>query len=59
LREKLAGSTDPRGKRRYKHKQGVKCGCTNRTVPAEDIEAEVGRLLKLLPIREDALDYLT
>jgi len=59
LRERLAGSTDPRGKRRYKHKQGVKCGCTNRTVPADAIEAEVGRLLKLLTVREEALDYLT
>ena len=32
---------------------------TNRTVPADDIEAEVGRLLKLLTVREDALEYLT
>jgi hypothetical protein len=36
-----------------------KCGCANRTVPADIIEAEVGRLLKLLMVREEALDYLT
>jgi len=59
LRTRLTGALDPRGKRRYKHKAGVTCGVTNRTVPADDIEAEVGRLLKLLTVREDALEYLT
>ncbi len=59
LRTRLTGALDPRGKRRYKHMAGVTCGVTNRTVPADDIEAEVGRLLKLLTVREDALEYLT
>ena len=59
LRTRLTGSLDPRGVRRYKHKTGVSCGVTNRTVPAEVIEGEVGRLLKLLTVREDALEYLT
>jgi len=59
LRVRLTGLVDPRGKRRYKHKPGVTCGCTNRTVPADDLEREFGRLLKLLAIRDDALDYLT
>lgn len=59
LRVRLTGLVDPRGKRRYKHKPGVKCGCTNRTVPADDLEREFGRLLKLLTIREESLDYLT
>jgi hypothetical protein len=59
LRVRLTGMMDPRGKRRYKHKPGVKCGVTNRTVPADEIEAEFGRLFKLLTIREEALEYLT
>lgn len=59
LRVRLTGLTDPRGKRRYKHKPGVTCGCHNRTVPADAIEADFGRLLRLLTIRDDALDYLT
>ena len=59
LRVRLTGLVDPRGKRRYKHTPGVTCGCTNRTVPADDVESEFGRLLKLLTIRPDALDYMT
>lgn len=59
LRTRLTGSVDPRGVARYKHKTGVSCGVTNRTVPADDIEGEVGRLLKLLTVREDALEYMT
>lgn len=59
LRVRLTGLMDPRKKRRYKHKPGVTCGVTNRTVPADEVEAEFGRLLKLLTIREEALEYLT
>jgi hypothetical protein len=59
LRGRLTGGPDARKKRRYKHKPGVVCGVTNRTVPADIIEAEFGRLLKLLTIREDALDPMT
>jgi hypothetical protein len=59
LRVKLTGLVDPRQKRRYKHKPGVICGVTNRTVPAEEIEAEFGRLLTLLTIKEEALEYMT
>jgi hypothetical protein len=59
LRVRLTGGLDPRKKRRYKHKPGVICGVTNRTVVADDIEAEFGRLLKLLTIRPEALDSMT
>lgn len=58
LRTRFTGALDPRNKRRYKHKPGVTCGVTNRSVPADALEAEVGRLLKLLTLREDALEYL-
>ncbi|WP_162909895.1 recombinase family protein [Aggregatilinea lenta] len=58
LRERLTGLVDPRGKRRYKHTPGVQCGCTNRTVPAEDVERDFGRLLKLLTIKPEAAEHL-
>ena len=59
LRTRLTGGLDGREKRRYKHKPGVICGVTNRSVVADDIEAEFGRLLKLLTIKEEALGYMT
>ncbi len=49
-----------RGRRlRYNHKEGVYCGCTNRSVTAEEIEGDFGRLIKLLTVRADALSLLT
>jgi hypothetical protein len=54
LRTRLVGGFDPRKKRRYKHKPGVSCGVTNRSVKSEHVEAEVGRLLRLLTLKEEA-----
>ncbi len=54
LRSRLSGD-----KRRYRHKAGVNCGCSNRSVPADKYEADFGRLIKLLTIREDALGLMT
>jgi len=36
----------------------VTCGCTNRSVLADVIEGEVGRLLELLTIKEDQIEKL-
>jgi hypothetical protein len=44
---------------RYAHKEGVKCGCSNRSVLAVEDEAEFGRLIKLLTVRADALPLMT
>ena len=57
LRSRLGG-TDKYGKRRYRHKEGVKCGCTNRSAPAEAYEADFDRLIRLLTIRPDAVSYM-
>jgi Recombinase zinc beta ribbon domain len=45
--------------RAYRHsRRGVKCGCSNRSVPAAVIEGEVGHLLALLTVRTEALKAL-
>lgn len=54
LRSRLQGRVG-----RYAHKEGFKCGCTNRSVLAVEYEAEFGRLIKLLTIRADALPLMT
>ncbi len=54
LRSRLSGD-----KRRYRHKTGVHCGCSNKSVPAAKYEGDFGRLIKLLTIREDALSLMT
>jgi hypothetical protein len=54
LRSRLSGD-----KLRYRHKNGVLCGCTNKSVSAEKYETEFGRLIKLLTVREDVLNLMT
>lgn len=46
-------------RQRYGHKEGVYCGCTNRSVTAAEIEDDFGRLLQLLSVRQDALGCMT
>lgn len=58
LRSALGG-TDTYGTIRYRHKAGVKCGCTNRSVLCEVMESDFGRLIKLLYIRPEAIDLMT
>ncbi len=53
------GGTDTYGKLRYRHKAGVKCGCHNRSVPCEILEADFERLIKLLTIRPEAFNLMT
>lgn len=59
LRTRLTGRTDKNGIRRYKHKTGVACGTQNRSVPCDDLEAEFGRLIRLLTIKPESLDLMT
>ncbi|MCZ7554590.1 MAG: recombinase family protein [Anaerolineales bacterium] len=53
------GGSDTYGKMRYRHKAGVKCGCQNRSVLCEVLEADFERLIRLLTIRPEALDLMT
>jgi DNA invertase Pin-like site-specific DNA recombinase len=46
------------GKMRYRHKESVKCGCINRSVPSDIIEDDFARLIQLLTIREDAANLM-
>ena len=57
LRSRLGGIT-ARGKRRYRHKAGVKCGAHNRSVFASELEEDFERLIKLLVVKPDALDLM-
>ena len=44
--------------RRYRHKPGAVCGCTQRSIPCEELEADFGRLIKGLTVSEDALELM-
>ncbi|WP_119072093.1 recombinase family protein [Aggregatilinea lenta] len=57
LRTRLSG-VDQNGKLRYRHAEGVKCGCKRRSVFKDVIEADFGRLINLLTIREDRFPLL-
>ncbi|MBK8032234.1 MAG: recombinase family protein [Chloroflexi bacterium] len=58
LRTALSGRTEKDGTIRYKHRSGVKCGCTNRTVTATIIENDIGRILKLLSVSSEIMPHL-
>ncbi len=58
LRTTLSGNQQ-NDKLRYRHKGGVKCGCTNRSVPLGVYEKDFGRLLTLVTIADDKLNLLT
>jgi DNA invertase Pin-like site-specific DNA recombinase len=59
LRSLFSGNTTIDGTRRYRHRLGVKCGCINRSVPCHILDSEFERLVKLLTVREDALEHMT
>src|SRR5690606_33368356 len=42
---------------RYRHKPGVVCGCTNKSVRGEIYEHEFARLIQLLTIRPEAMEF--
>lgn len=59
LRTSFTGRRDDSGVRRYKHRDGVKCGCKNRSVPCDILDADVIRLIRLMTIDSDMVKYMT
>ena len=59
LKSTLGGMTSKKGETRYRHKAGMVCGCTNKSVPCTDVEADISRLLRLLEVTPEALQYMT
>jgi DNA invertase Pin-like site-specific DNA recombinase len=57
LRSRLSG-VDQYGKLRYRHAEGVKCGCKRRSVFTHVIEDDFKKLIGVLSIREDKLPLL-
>lgn len=51
-RSRLSGTNMDRP--RYRHAEGVRCGCKRRSVTAEKIEGDFLRLVQLLTLKEDA-----
>jgi hypothetical protein len=44
---------------RYRHRDGSKgCGCTNRSVPCDQVEDDIGRLLHLMNVRENVFQHM-
>jgi DNA invertase Pin-like site-specific DNA recombinase len=58
LRTALSGAS-PHGIRRYRHKHGVSCGCTAKSVPCDQLEDDFKRLIGLLTIEPSMLDDMT
>jgi DNA invertase Pin-like site-specific DNA recombinase len=54
LRTRISGHNQ-RGQLRYRHAEGVKCGCQRKSVRIEVIEDDFARLIQLLTINPDAL----
>ena len=60
LRTRLGGHTSNDGNtHRYRHRLGANCGCTNRSVKVEVIEADFARLLRLLTVDTTRINLLT
>jgi DNA invertase Pin-like site-specific DNA recombinase len=59
LRSKLYGYTGPDDIKRYRHKAGINCGCTNRSVHTEVYERDFHRLVELLDVDAEHLDSMT
>ncbi|MBK9745787.1 MAG: recombinase family protein [Chloroflexi bacterium] len=55
-RSRLSGSN--MGKPRYRHAEGVQCGCHKRTVLAQEIEADFLRLAQALTLKQDNLNLM-
>lgn len=58
LRTALSGRTEKNGTIRYRHRSGLRCGCSNRTVTTTIIEDDIGRLLNLIPVSKDVMPHL-
>ena len=60
LRSRLGGHTSNDGTvHRYRHKAGVVCGTTNRSVTTDIVERDFVRLLKLLTVEPEQMNLLT
>ena len=59
LRSNLTGHTNGKRKSWYRHKSGIKCGCSNRSVPRYAIEQDFERLVNLLTIDGNQLELMT
>ncbi len=57
LRTRISGH-DRNGQLRYRHAEGVKCGCQRKSVVIDVIEDDFARLIKLLTIKEEALPLM-
>ncbi len=44
--------------RRYRHRHGLKCGCTNRSVTCDIVHADFSRLLGLLTVEAEQVDLM-
>jgi len=53
------GGTNTYGKMRYRHKAGITCGCTNRSVLCDVYESDFTRLIKLLTVSPEGLSLMT
>lgn len=58
LRSRLGGKGRSRDGR-YRHKSGVKCGCTNKSVKRSIYEQDLGRLLQLLMVDTEQIEVMT
>ncbi len=57
-RSLLSGNLSAKGVFLYRHKLGVRCAATNRSVPCDLVEQDFNRLLKMLMIHPDAVDTI-
>jgi DNA invertase Pin-like site-specific DNA recombinase len=58
-RTRLGGMGKGQAIPRYRHRSGLKCGCSNKSVLADVIEEDFIRLLSLLSVHPDALALMT
>ena len=57
LRTRLGGKGGQDG--RYRHRHGVTCGCSNRSVRSEIVHEDFAQLLDLLTVASDQVDLMT
>lgn len=58
-RSTLSGHRAPNGVLRYRHKSGINCGITNRSIHCETLENDMGRLIQLFDIDVENITMMT
>ena len=59
LRTNLKGKGSHAGRStRYRHRAGISCGATNKSVPCEVLEEDFGKLISLLQIDMEGIDVM-